>query len=200
MKAAEVLRFLDITRPTLCAYVKSGKITVVKKANGYYDYNSDSVHKFLNIDPIRYNAIYCRVSTHKQKNDLANQLLHVIDYCNNNNIKYDKIYQEIASGIDFDRSEFSTLLDDVIHNKVANIYITYKDRISRLSFITLDNIFKQFNTNIIAIDDKQNKNDENDLFDELISIIHLFSTKIYSKRRKTLVNKCFDILCNKTIK
>ena len=47
----------------------------------------------------------------------------LINYCNINNIKYNKVYQEIASGIDFDRDEFTNIINDVISKKIANIYI-----------------------------------------------------------------------------
>jgi putative resolvase len=189
MKSSEVLKTLGITRQTLTAYVKSGKILVTKKGNGYYDYDNESVFKFLNKEE-RINIIYARVSTFKQKNDLANQVLNIVNYCNNNNIKYDKILQEVASGVDFDRKEFSELINLVINKKIRNIYITNKDRISRLSFITLENIFKHFGTNIIVINDiDNNQTYEDELFEELVNIIHLFSTKIYSNRRKTFINK-----------
>jgi putative resolvase len=198
MKSSEVLKILGITRQTLTTYVKTGKISVTKMGNGYYDYDNDSVYKFLNKE-YRINVIYGRVSTYKQKNDLANQILDIVNYCNNNNIKYDKIYQEIASGVDFDRKEFSTLVQEVINKKIANIYITHKDRISRLSFLTLENIFKQFGTNIIVINDKENSYEE-ELFEELINIIHLFSTKIYSNRRKIILDKFKNKLSKTNIK
>jgi len=191
MKSEEALKILNVTRATLCAYIKSGKITATKLPNGYYDYHEQSIYDFLG-KPIpsidRVNIIYARVSTYKQKNDLGNQVLELIDFCNKSDIKYDKIFQEIASGIDFDRHEFSQLVNLVINYKINNIYITYKDRISRLSFITLENMFKQFGTNIIVINDKNNSNQDNDLFEELINIIHLFYTKIYSKRHKKVFN------------
>lgn len=195
MKCAEVLKLLKITRPTLSSYVKLGKIKVTKLGNGYYDYDDDSIYTFLG-QPIpnfnRINIIYCRVSTYKQKNDLANQVLQVIDYCNSNNFIYNKVYQETASGIDFDRPEFSKLINDVINKKIDTIFITYKDRLSRLSFLTLESMFKQFGTKIVIINDKLNDNKyiEDDLFEELISIIHLFSTKIYSSRRKKIIDEC----------
>lgn len=189
MKSAEVLKLLKISRQTLTSYVKTGKILVKKMPNGYYNYDDESVYKFLN-NNYKINVIYGRVSTYKQKNDLANQILNIISYCNSNQIKYDKIYQETASGIDFDRREFSLLVNDVINKKVANIYITNKDRLSRLGFITLENMFKQFGTNIIVINDiNKDSSYEDELFEELINIIHLFSTKIYSNRRKIVLNK-----------
>jgi predicted site-specific integrase-resolvase len=194
MKAKEVLKILKICRQTLTNYVKSGKIKVTRIGNGYYDYNESSVYAFLNVIPDRVNIIYARVSTNKQKVDLSNQVSQLINYCNINNIKYNKVYQEIASGIDFDRDEFTNIINDVISKKIANIYITHKDRLSRLSFLTLENMFKQFGTNIIVINDiDNNKSLDDDLFEELLNIIHVFSTKMYSKRRVDNIRKALNI-------
>ena len=45
MKAKEVMRVLDITRPTLCSYVKKGLIKIDSQINGQYKYNRESVYK-----------------------------------------------------------------------------------------------------------------------------------------------------------
>ena len=193
MKANEVLKVLKICRQTLSNYVKSGKLKVTKLGNGYYEYDNDSVYAFLNITLERKNIIYARVSTYKQKVDLSNQVTGLINYCNINKIKYDKVYQEIDSGVNFDRHEFTDIVNDVINKKINNIYITHKDRLSRLSFLTLENMFKQFGTNIIVINDINNSNSlEDDLLEELINIIHIFSTKMYSKRRSTNIKKALN--------
>jgi len=192
MKAKEVLKLLKVTRQTLCTYVKLGYIKVSKLNNGYYDYDKESVYDYIKkINPTdlndnKINIIYARVSTYKQTNDLDNQINAIQNYCLKNNINYSKIYKEVASGIDFDREIFQIILNDVIMGRIANIYITFKDRISRLSFLTLQNIFSHFGTNIVPIFNSENN--DNELFDELISIIHLFSTKQYSNRRKIINN------------
>lgn len=48
MKCSDVLKTLKVTRQTLCHYVKEGKIKVNKLASGRYDYDKESVFKFLN--------------------------------------------------------------------------------------------------------------------------------------------------------
>ncbi len=181
MKSKEVLKFLNITRPTLSKYVKNGSIKVIKLDNGYYDYDNESVFKFAKKD-LRYNYIYSRVSTYKQKNDLNNQVAFIKSFCDKNNIIINKIFSEIASGIDFDRKEFSFLLDDIMAYKVNTVYISNKDRLTRLSFKTLENIFNKFGTKIVVINDK-NINETNEILEELINLIHIFSTKMYSNRR-----------------
>ena len=183
MKSKEVLQFLNISRVSLCKYVKNGSIKVTKLDNGYYDYDDESVFKFAKKD-IRYNYIYARVSTYKQKNDLDNQISLLNNYCTLNNIKIDNIFSEISSGINFDRNEFSKLLSDVLSYKVNSIYISNKDRLSRLSFKTLENIFIKFGTSIVVVNDlEQPKSESEELLEELISLIHFFSTKTYSNRK-----------------
>ena len=185
MKSKEVLRILGISRPSLTLYIKSGKIKGTLMKNGYYDYDEDSVYEFLGTKKDRINIIYARVSTYKQKNDLTNQVNKLINYCENNNIIISNTYREIASGIDFERKELSIIMQLVFERKIDKIYITFRDRLSRLSFITLENIFKQFGTSIVVLkDDTVNYKDE--LYEELINLIHLFSTKSYSNKRKLL--------------
>ena len=74
MTAKEVLRILGITRQTLTKYVKTEVIRFEVLHNGRYDYNEEDVYKFLNKDVKRKTYIYARVSTSKQKKDLANQI------------------------------------------------------------------------------------------------------------------------------
>ena len=47
MKAAEVMKLLNITRPTLCKYVKEGKIKTDACVNGQYRYNKESVYALI---------------------------------------------------------------------------------------------------------------------------------------------------------
>jgi predicted site-specific integrase-resolvase len=196
MKSKDVLNLLKVTRVTLMNYVKSGKINATKMANGLYDYDESSVFAFLKKDS-RHNVIYCRVSTYKQKNDLARQVDSVVEFCKTNNVEYSTIYKDISSGTDLDRTNFSILMNDVINYKIRNIYITYKDRLTRLSFKTIEQLFNKFGTHIIVINnDNKNNDNEKELFNELISIVHHFSTQTYSKRRKSkleIIKKDIDL-------
>jgi predicted site-specific integrase-resolvase len=185
MKSHEVLSFLNITRPTLTKYVKNGTIKVTKLDNGYYDYDSKSVFSFAKKD-IRLNYIYCRVSTYKQKNDLTNQIQLVTNYCIKNNIKVDNTFSEISGGIDFDRKQFSLLLNDVLSYKVSSVFISNKDRLTRFSFKTLENIFNKFGTEIVVVNDNDNINESDEMLEELFNLMHIFSTKMYSNRKNNI--------------
>lgn len=182
MKSKDALKLLGVSRVTLSTYVKTGKIKITKLSNGYYDYDDKSIFDFLGHGN-KINVIYTRVSTNKQKDDLKRQTDFLNNFCNHHSIVVSKTYSEISSGIDLDREQFNDLLNDVFKHKIDKIIITDKDRLTRLSFLTLENILKQFGVSIIIASKYQKKDDTNELFEELISMMHLFSTKEYSKRK-----------------
>ena len=185
MKSCKVLKLLNITRPTLCRYVKNGTLKCNLLPNGFYDYDEESVYKLLNKNIERKNVIYSRVSTQKQKNDLENQKKILRKYCLTNGIKISDEYSDIGSGINFERKEFQRLVNDVVNHKISKIYITYKDRLSRISFDMFKNLFQNFNCEIIVLNDiDDNKQIEKEIFNEIISLIHCFAMKVYSSRRQ----------------
>lgn len=135
MKSSDVLRVLDITRPTLTKYVKNGVIKVTIKPNGQYDYDEESVYAFLNKDVKRKNFIYARVSTSKQKKDLENQVEMIKQFSFSQGIQISEVYQDIASGISFEkRKQFFNMLDEILSGHVQRVVVSYKDRLSRGRF------------------------------------------------------------------
>ena len=184
MKSARVLKILHISRQTLVKYVHNKEIRVVELPNGFYDYNDDDVYRKAGLTNERLNVTYARVSTAKQKTDLANQEQTLINYCNKNGIKVNKSYKDVASGMNFDRKQFKLLLNDILSYKVGKLYITYKDRLSRVSFDMFHRLFAEFGCEIVVINDSDDKPDEAEIFEEIISMLHCFAMKMYSKRRK----------------
>lgn len=120
------------------------------------------------------------------KDNLIKQEQIIKEYMIKNGIKVDKIYKEIASGMNENRKEFNNLISDVQDNKIDKIFISYKDRLSRFGFSYFENFFKKYNTEIIVLNATDETNFEQELTEDLISIIHHFSMKMYSNRRKKL--------------
>lgn len=186
MKVKDVLKLLKVTRPTLCRYVKEGKIRAVKINRTKLDYNEDDVFKLAGIENRAKGVIYARVSTDKQKSSLQNQIDTLLQYANSNGVKIDKVYKDVASGLNFDRGEFQSLLSDVIKYKVKTVFITNKDRFSRISFNMWKELFSYFNCEIVVLNDIEEINDfeEKEIFEDIISMLHCFAMRMYSKRRK----------------
>ena len=192
MKSNKVLKLLNVTRPTLCKYVKKGLVKVRVLPSGFYDYDEESVYKLLNKNIERTSVIYCRVSTSKQKKDLENQKKTVEAYCMKNGIKISEVYSDIGSGINFDRKEFQRLLNDVVNHRISKIYVTYKDRLSRVSFEMFKKLFENFNCEIVVLNETDDaKTIEKEIFGEIIGLIHCFAMKVYSSRRQKHL-KCIE--------
>ena len=185
MKAKEVLRLLRISRQTLTKYVKDGLIEVETLPNGRYEYNENSVYKFLNKDLKRKTYIYARVSTSKQKRDLENQIELLKQFCFTNGYVISGIYSDIASGINFEkRNDFFKMVDEIIDNKVERVVITYKDRLSRVGFDLFYHLFKKYNCEIVIMSKVgSEKLDSQEIFEEIVSLLHCYSMKLYSKRK-----------------
>ena len=189
MKAKEVLKILKISRPTLTKYVKEQKILVQELPNGFYDYDEDSVLKVAKISTERNSVIYARVSTPKQKKDLENQIQTITEYANKNGYKIDGVYSDISSGLDYDRKSFSELLNLILERKVKNVFIKDKDRLTRVSFDLWKNLFKQFNCNLIVVNETQNnETEEKEIFADIISLLHCFAMRMYSSKRKKKIS------------
>lgn len=185
MKCKQVLKLLQITRPTLSKYVKIGKVKAQMQANGQYIYDDESVYRVLNKDLERKIVLYCRVSTSKQKSSLQTQRKQLEDFCLAKGMKVGNVYQDVGSGLNFDRRGFQQLVDDVVNHRVAQIVVTYKDRLSRVSFDMFKNLFESFNCEIIVLNDvDDSKIIEKEIFSEIISLIHCFAMKMYSSRRR----------------
>ena len=191
MRSKEVLNILRITRPTLTKYVKNGTIKASLMPNGQYNYDDESVYAFLNKDLKRKTYIYARVSTAKQKKDLENQVGLLKQFCFTNGYMVSGIFKDIASGISFDkRKEFFKMLDDIMDGKVERVVITYKDRLSRVGFDLFFYLFQRFHCEIVVMSEVgSEKLDSQEIFEEIVSLLHCYSMKLDSKRKEKRIKE-----------
>lgn len=186
--AKEAKNILKINATTLKTWKDKGILSYKKLSDKKILYDIDSILNNSDINDNRLNVIYARVSNTKQHNDLLNQIELVKSYCITNGIKISKVYQDIASGMNENRKDFNILINDVISGKIKNIYISFKDRLTRFGFDYFKNLFQKYNVNIVILDEleESNKTFQDELAEDLISIIHHFSIKLDSNRRKKL--------------
>ena len=173
----EIIKRLKISRQSLYYWRINNKLKF-QKINGKYLYEIEDTNKN--------NIIYCRVSNTKQKSDLERQEKILREYTASNGYIINYVFKDIASGMNDDRKEFNNLINMVIEGDVSKVFISYKDRLTRFGFNYFNNLFKKFNTEIIVINLTKEEDFQNELTEDLISIIHHFSMKIDSNRRKEL--------------
>ena len=188
MRCKEVLELLKVHRVTLNKYVREGKIRVTELANGRYEYNDDDVYAFIGKRVEKHGTkiiSYSRVSTQNQKDQLEEQTKRIYDSCIARGIVLDEQLEDVGSGMSSDRKNFDKLCQMIFHGDVDTVVLENKDRLVRFGFDMLEKFFKYFGTNILVLNDKlENKTYEQELTDDLISVIHYFTMKSYSHRRK----------------
>jgi len=191
MKSSEALKLLQISRPTLTKYVKEKRIKVIKLPNGRYDYDRDSIYEIVMNGVKRKTYIYARVSTSKQKKDLENQIELLKQFCFSNGYVINGIYSDIGSGLSFEkRKDFFKLLDEVQEKRVERVVITYKDRLSRAGFELFRYLFSRYNTEIIVMSEVgSRKLDSQEIFEEIVSLLHCYSMKLYSSRKNKKIRE-----------
>ena len=188
MKAKEVKNILGITQNTINNYVKKGVLRYTEVNPFHYIYNDDDVNRLagrVKENPYKYNVTYSRVSLSKQKNDLISQKQRLYDFSISSGFIIEKEISDIKSGMNLkDRNGLNDLIREVIASKVDTVIIENKDRLARFGFELLEKLFESFGTKIIVVSNADNMTYEQELTQDLISIIHYFSMKSYSNRRK----------------
>lgn len=194
MKAKEVLQILQVTRQTLTKYVKEGRIKVIVKGNGQYDYDVDDVYKVLNGNVERKTYVYARVSTSKQKRDLENQVNLLRTFCFQNGYFVDGVYRDIASGINFEkRTQFFELLDEVLAGRVKKVIVIYKDRLSRVGFDLFKYMFAKHGCDIVVMSEVGSTElDKEETFEDVVSLLHCYSMKLYNKHKDKTIKELIE--------
>lgn len=161
-------------------------ISYRKLSDKKYLYDVDSIIK--DIKSSNDVAVYGRVSSSTQKEDLNRQVELLKSYCLSRGIKPQYVISDVASGLNEERKGLNELMNLVFDRKICKVMVTYKDRLTRFGFDYFKSIFGKFGVEIEVLDEnpETNKDVENELTRDLISIIHHYSMKIYSTRRKKL--------------
>lgn len=99
---------------------------------------------------------------------------------------YSKGYQfeiitDIGSGINYNNKGLNKLLDNVTNSEVEKIIVLYKDRLIRFGFELIENLCSKYGTSIEIIDNSD-KTGEQELVEDMIQIITVFSARLQGKR------------------
>ena len=153
-------------------------------ASGYRYYSQEQLNHFLGLKnqlpPNRKIVGYCRVSSNKQKDDLERQIENVKQYMYGKGYSFE-IISDIGSGINYNKKGLNKLIKEITENKIEKIVILYKDRLLRFGFEIIENLCKDKGT-IIEIIDNTEKTEEQELVEDLVQIITVFSCKLNGKR------------------
>lgn len=185
LSIGKMAKSLGVTEQTLRNWDKSGRLKPAYIAeSGYRYYTEEQLAKAKGLfytDSQEKKVIgYCRVSTKKQSESLERQISCVSQYCIARGYQYE-IISDIGSGINYSKTGLLQLLNLILSNQVSKVVVMYKDRLARFGFELIDYICKYHNV-VIEIIDSTERTEQEELIEDLIQIITIFSARLNGKR------------------
>jgi len=175
---------------TIQKWDKQGKIRVVRTPGGRRRIPESEIRRLQGEKGIRSVIGYARVSSNTQKDDLERQ----VEYLRQRGVR--EVVTDIGSGLNEKRRGFLRLLDRVLHNEVDKVVVLYEDRLTRFGFDTLKKVFEAHGTTIEVLNQTDAKPPQQELVEDLITIISHFSGKLYgmrSHKQKEVVKRAKEL-------
>ena len=179
----EFSKILGVSAQTLRNWDAKGKLHPHHtSSNGYRYYSQEQLNQVMNIKPNLDRLVigYCRVSSNKQKDDLERQIENMKMYLTAQGKPYE-IITDIGSGLNYNNKGLKELIQRITQNKVEKIVVLYKDRLLRFGFELVEYIASLHDCNIEIIDNTE-KTEQQELGEDLVQIITVFSCKLQGKR------------------
>ncbi|OQW90387.1 MAG: DNA invertase [Beggiatoa sp. IS2] len=162
---------LGVHSNTLRNWDRDGKIKTMRTPGGIRLYDLDS------LESDRRKFIYARVSSRNQKDDLNSQIEYLKTRFPNH-----ELIEDIGSGLNFKRKGLNTLLELVMSGQVSEIIVTHKDRLCRFGYELIEAIATKNSCKIMVLDESK-LSPQAELVNDLLSIIHVFSCRLYGLRK-----------------
>jgi putative resolvase len=125
--------------------------------------------------------VYTRVSSAGQKPDLANQLAALQVYCATHGYQPDEWIEDIGSGLNYQRRRFNQIMEQIELGQVRQLIIAHKDRLVRFGFEWFAAFCERHGTQLLIVNGDI-LSPEQELVQDLLSIVHVFSTRLSGLR------------------
>lgn len=194
VKPKEFCQMIGVSLKTLERLEASGKITPIRRNNRRY-YTEEMANEYLGLkreEKIKRKVVaYYRVSTNSQKKEMKYQRESIETFSLNAGIIVDEYLSDIGSGINFKRKNFLHIIDMIEKGEISKLIVTYKDRLTRFGFDLIEERCRVNNTELLVIN-LEKSSPEKELVEDLMTIIHVFSCRLYGLRKyKTKIKKEF---------
>ena len=171
-KISQYARKNNVTIRTVWNWIKLEKVKTERTKTGGWLIVEENENKYHKV------AIYARVSSSENKNNLEKQKQRLLDYSAAKGYKIEKIVTEIGSGLNDKRPKLEKLLLD---DSITKIIVEHKDRLARFGLNYIEKLLKLNNREIEyinpVIDEKE------DIIQDFVSIITSFTARLYGQRR-----------------
>lgn len=147
----------------------------------YYTHDQYLAYRGLLAQASGKEIVYARVSSVGQKPDLANQVAALRDYCARHGYQPDAWIEEIGSGLNYQRKHFNRLMEQIELGQVRRLIIAHKDRLVRFGFEWFAAFCARHGTELLIVNG-DTLSPEHELVHDLLSIVHVFSARLYGLR------------------
>jgi predicted site-specific integrase-resolvase len=176
---------IGVTEQSLRNWDKTGRLKPHHVGeSGYRYYSQEQLYHYLGLqsksNKNRRVVGYCRVSSNKQKDDLERQIENVKTYMYAKGYSFE-IVSDIGSGINYNKKGLNQLISMITSYEVDKIVILYKDRLLRFGYELIETLCGKYGTSIEIIDNTE-RTEEQELVEDLIQIVTVFSCKLQGKR------------------
>jgi predicted site-specific integrase-resolvase len=90
---------------------------------------------------------------------------------------------DVGSGINWKRKGLTTILDKAMHGDISEIVVAHRDRLCRFAFELLEWIFERNGVKLVVLNEEKDHSSDQELTDDILSIIHVYSCRKMEKRR-----------------
>ena len=147
----------------------------------YYIHDQYLAYRGLSADAGGKTIVYARVSSAGQRPDLAHQVAALRDYCARHDYHPDEWVEEVGSGLNYQRKEFNRLMEQIELGQVQRLIIAHKDRLVRFGFEWFAAFCRRHGTDLLIVNG-DTLSPEQELVHDLLSIVHVFSARLYGLR------------------
>lgn len=193
-KAAEELGLHPIT---IRRWIKTGKIQAVRVGIEARIPRSE-IERLLGQEDSRLLILYARVSGPDQRLDLDRQIERLQAWAKASRAGQEVlVLSDIGSGLNASRKRLQQMLKLVCADRVAEVAITYPDRLTRFGTEYVETLFTSFGVTFTVLDPTEEKTPEQELTEDLLSIMTSFAGKLYgmrSQKQKELLECAENVL------
>ena len=184
----EASKALGVHLQTLRKWEAKGVIEVVRTPGGHRRFKQSVIDAFRGDSQQESTEeraiIYCRVSSHDQKKsgDLERQVGRITAHCVGKNYKIVEVLEDVGSGMSDTRPKLKKLFKLVDRHQIDRVVVEHKDRLTRFGFGLLEAYFGSHGVVIEWTEEVLGKSYEDELVEDILTLMASFSAKIYGKR------------------
>ena len=179
LSISEAAKLKGVCTSTLRRWETEGILIPERTANGHRRYD---LNQLLGIKKeLSFTIGYARVSSHDQKEDLARQV-QVLELFSAQNGWQIEIISDLGSGLNYSKKGLKRLISLITNNQVERLVLTHKDRLLRFGSELIFSLCEIFGTEVVIINRTEDASFEEDLANDVLEIITVFSARLYGSR------------------